>query len=250
MRKLIKKLPRGILPVCFIVMCVGLQACNFKSSYAPRYVYKYQKQQRANSQSSAQQKRSVARADVKDNKRSIWKQRNSHINKFVSRYSRRNSTAVKVSLQRAKRYLPYIRQELKKRRLPMELAYLPMLESSFDPKAKSPTGATGLWQFTKGTAGDYGLKVGWFRDDRLNWKKSTKAAVAYLDWLGKRYNYNWELALAAYNGGPGYISKQMKRQRSWNFWRLKLRRETSEYVPKFIAMLQVAKKRYPGLYQG
>ncbi|MBF0279372.1 MAG: lytic transglycosylase domain-containing protein [SAR324 cluster bacterium] len=138
---------------------------------------------------------------------------------------------------------------MKKYRLPLELAYLPMLESSFNPKAKSRTGALGMWQFTEATAKDYGLKVGWFSDDRLNWRKSTRAAVLYLSRLGKKFNYNWELALAAYNGGPGYIERSMKRQRTWSFWKLKLREEPKEYVPKFIAMLHVARQRHARLYQ-
>ena len=154
-----------------------------------------------------------------------------------------------MSLKRAQPYLPYIRKELKKRNLPPELAFLPMLESSFNPKAKSQTGALGMWQFTKGTARDYGLRVGWIRDERLNWQKSTRAALDYLDRLNKKFKNNWELALAAYNGGPGYIERSMKKQRTGNFWKLKLRKESHEYVPKFIAMLQVARKKYPHLYK-
>ena len=182
-------------------------------------------------------------------KQTVWTQKNARINKFLKIYGGKSNPTVMLSLKRAKPYLPYIHKELKKRNLPPELAFLPMLESAFDPRAKSHTGATGMWQFTRATAKDYGLRVGWFRDERLNWKKSTRAALTYLDWLRKKFNNDWELALAAYNGGPGYIERSMKKQGTGNYWKLKLRKETYEYVPKLIAMLQVARKKYPHLYK-
>ncbi len=183
---------------------------------------------------------------VKDNKQNTWSQFNKRIDKHYWKY--RSNQHVQISLKRAQQYLPYIHQVFRQYQLPPELAYLPILESSFRSSAVSRTGAKGLWQFKSGTARDMGLRGGWFRDDRLNWKKATIAAAKYLDRLGKRFNYNWELALAAYNGGPNYISKQMKRQRSWNFWDLKIRNEPSQYVPKFLAMLRVAKEKHPRLY--
>ncbi len=91
-------------------------------------------------------------------------------------------------------------------------------------------------------------RVGWFSDDRLNWRKSTHSAARYLNELGRRFNYDWRLALAGYNGGPNYLAKRMKKQRSRNFWQLKLRKETKEYVPKFLAMLKVGRERYPDLF--
>ncbi len=184
---------------------------------------------------------------IKDNKPQVWTQSNPRIRAYVKRYSK--SSHVRVCLERANDndYLPYIHRVFFKYRLPPDLALLPILESCFDTKADSGR-ARGMWQFTKATAQDYGLRVGWLSDDRLNWRKSTHSAAKYLSVLGKRFNYNWELALAGYNGGPNYLDKQMKKQRTWNFWELDLREETAEYVPKFIAMLQVARKYYPELY--
>ncbi|MCP4298751.1 MAG: lytic transglycosylase domain-containing protein, partial [Proteobacteria bacterium] len=124
----------------------------------------------------------------------------------------KKSNHVKQTLNRARPYLPYIHQVFRERNLPSELAYLPMLESSFNPQAVSRTGAKGMWQFKKATAIDNGLTIRWNIDDRLNWRKSTEAAANYLAKLGKRFNYNWELALAGYNGGPTYISKTIKQQ--------------------------------------
>ena len=142
--------------------------------------------------------------------------------------------------------MPTIAREFQRRRLPLELAYLPMLESLFGNRADSGN-AKGMWQFTPQTAKEMGLRVGFMVDERLNWRKATAAAASYLDRIGRKFNYNWALALAAYNGGPNYMEKEMRRQRSWNFWDLRLRKETAEYVPRFIAMLQVAKEKYPEL---
>ena len=178
----------------------------------------------------------------------VWEQSNPRINKFVQVYSR--NTHVKTCLNRAssKRYLNYIHRVFYKHKLPPELAHLPILESCFDTKAKSVTGARGMWQFTRSTGEEYGLSVGVFSDERLNWRKSTHSAARYLKKLGDIFNRNWELALAGYNGGPNYMKRQMKSQGTRNFWKLKLRKETREYVPKFIAMLKVARNKYPEMY--
>ena len=105
-----------------------------------------------------------------------------------------------------------------------------------------------MWQFTRSTGEEYGLNVGFLSDDRLNWRKSTHSAARYLKKLGDIFNKNWELALAGYNGGPNYMKRQMKSQGTRNFWKLKLRKETHEFVPKFLAMLTVARKKYPEMY--
>lgn len=183
---------------------------------------------------------------IKDNKRDTWTGNNLRIETFYRKYSK--STHVKRSLNRAQPYLGYIHRVFRHYHLPPELAYLPLLESSFNPRAVSRTGAKGLWQFKAGTARDMGLHVSRFSDERYNWKKSTIAAAKYLDLLGKRFNYNWELALAGYNGGPNYIASSMKNQRTWDFWRLKIRREPGTYVPRFLAMLKVAREKYPSMY--
>jgi soluble lytic murein transglycosylase-like protein len=185
---------------------------------------------------------------VKDNKQSTWKQHNLRIETFYRKYNK--SGYVKHSLKRGMPYLGYIHQVFRYYKLPPELAYLPLLESSFNTRAVSRTGAKGLWQFKAGTARDCGLRVNGLVDERLNWKKSTIAAAKYLDQLGKRFNYNWELALAGYNGGPNYISRNMKNQSTWDFWRLKLRSEPGNYVPRFLAMLKVAREKYPSMYYG
>ena len=180
-------------------------------------------------------------------KSGVWKQSNSRINKYVNVYTK--NTHIKTCLDHAtsSRYLYYIHRVFYEYKLPPELAHLPILESCFDSKADSGH-ARGMWQFTKATAKDYGLAVDWLSDDRLNWRKATRSAARYLKILGKRFDNNWELALAGYNGGPNYMAKQIKSQGTRDFWKLKLRKETHEYVPKFLAMLKVARSRYPKLY--
>ena len=177
----------------------------------------------------------------------VWEQSNPRINKFVQIYSR--NTHVKTCLNRAssKRYLNYIHRVFYNYKLPPELVYLPILESCFDTKADSGR-ARGMWQFTKSTGEEYGLSAGFLSDERLNWKKATHSAARYLKKLGDMFNSNWELALAGYNGGPNYMKRQMKSQGTRNFWKLKLRKETYEYVPKFLAMLKVARNKYPEMY--
>jgi len=184
---------------------------------------------------------------IHDNRPQVWTQSNARIRKFVRVYSRNHH--VRICLERAQDngYVPYIHRVFYKHRLPPELVYLPLLESCFDTKADSGH-ARGMWQFVQGTAREYGLRVGKSFDDRLNWRKSTHSAARYLKWLGERFNYNWELALAGYNGGPNYLARQMKQQGTWNYWELNLREETYKYVPKFLAMLEVARQRYPDLY--
>ena len=186
--------------------------------------------------------------NIKDSNPEMWSLNHPRIQEFVQRYSQ--TTTVETCLRRSREngYLKYIHRVFYQYRLPPELAHLPMLESCFDPKAKSSTGALGLWQFNDITGEHLNMQIGWLGDDRLDWKKSTHAAAKYLDELGKRFQYDWGLTLAAYNGGPNYLSKQMKQQNTNNFWQLELREETAEYVPKFIAMLQVARKKYRHLY--
>ncbi len=181
------------------------------------------------------------------NNNRVWKQSNSRIKKYVQVY--KNNKHIKTCLDRAtsSRYLYYIHRVFYKYKLPPELAHLPILESCFDTKADSGH-ARGMWQFTKATAKDYGLKVSWLSDDRLNWRKATHSAARYLKKLGEKFDNNWELALAGYNGGPNYMARQIKTQGTRNFWKLKLRKETHEYVPKFLAMLSVARSRFPELY--
>lgn len=146
-------------------------------------------------------------------------------------------------VDRASRYYYHIIHEVIKRDMPAELALLPIVESAYDPFAYSHGRASGPWQFIPGTGKRFGLKQTWWYDGRRDIVASTRAALDYLDILQKRYNGDWELALAAYNAGEGNVDKAVKRNKKAgkpiDFWSLKLPKETSAYVPKLLAVAKL-----------
>jgi len=145
---------------------------------------------------------------------------------------------VEMSLERRDSLWPTIGAIFQDEGVPPELASVALIESGFDPHARSPSGAVGVWQFMKGTARVYGLKVGWFEDQRKDVILSTIAAARHLKDLFRAYR-DWELALAAYNAGSAAVDRALNRSGSTSFWELSrrglLRSETRRYVPKFIA---------------
>jgi membrane-bound lytic murein transglycosylase D len=140
---------------------------------------------------------------------------------------------------RAKPYLYYIVGELEKRNMPLELAFLPVIESGYQPLANSSSNASGLWQFIPGTGKILGLEQNWWFDGRRDIVQSTDAALDYLQKLHTDFG-DWQLALAAYNGGEGTVGRAIKynleRGMPTDFWSLNLPPETSKYVPKFMAI--------------
>ncbi|WP_435963069.1 transglycosylase SLT domain-containing protein, partial [Immundisolibacter sp.] len=140
---------------------------------------------------------------------------------------------------RGSRYLYYILNEVERRGLPTELALLPVVESAFQTNAVSRSNAVGLWQFLAETGKDYGLHQTTWVDQRRDVIDSTRAALDYLTTLSQQFNGDWALALAAYNGGPGYISRMCETNRAngrgTGFLDLPLRGETRCYVPKLLA---------------
>lgn len=149
---------------------------------------------------------------------------------------RRGARKAELVTGRAVLYFPIIEPLLAKHGLPEQLKYLPVVESALKPHAVSPVGASGLWQFMPGTAADYGLKINDYIDERRDPHKSTEAAIHYLKRAYEKYG-DWALALAAYNGGSGRVSRAIKRGRSKNFWKIRryMPRETRNYVPAYIA---------------
>ena len=130
--------------------------------------------------------------------------------------------------------------------LPLDLAYVPLIESAFKPTALSTAKARGMWQFMRGTALEQGLKHDWYIDERADPEKATLAAAKYLKTLHKIFDGDWHLALASYNGGPGRVQRAVKRSGIDDFWDLTegskfLPRETREYVPMILAAIVIAK---------
>ena len=138
-------------------------------------------------------------------------------------------------------YFPMFEQEMSNQKIPLEMKYLAIIESALNPKARSRAGATGLWQFMYATGKSYGLEVNNYVDERSDPLRSTKAAAKYLNELYKIFG-DWDLTLAAYNSGPGNVTKAIRRSNGkTNYWNLRpyLPRETAGYVPAFLATLYI-----------
>ena len=138
-------------------------------------------------------------------------------------------------------YFPMFEQEMSTQKIPLEMKYLAIIESALNPKARSRAGATGLWQFMYATGKSYGLEVNNYVDERSDPVRSTKAAAKYLNELYKIFG-DWDLTLAAYNSGPGNVTKAIRRSNGkTNYWNLRpyLPRETAGYVPAFLATLYI-----------
>lgn len=157
-------------------------------------------------------------------------------------YSRNQGYFDRVS-HRARRYLPYVYEQVLESGIPMEMALLPVIESAYDPFAYSHGRASGMWQFIPGTGTYYGLKQDWWYDGRRDVLASTDAAITFLGDLGRQFNGDWELALAAYNAGAGTVrrAQRINRERGLptTFWHLGLPAETRAYVPKMVALARI-----------
>jgi membrane-bound lytic murein transglycosylase D len=143
-------------------------------------------------------------------------------------------------LTRSKKYQPLFREVLAKYGLPQDLIYLSLVESGYNPKAYSWARASGLWQFISSTGRLYGLNRDWWVDERRDPVKSTDAACRFLKDLYTQFG-DWELAMAAYNGGPGRIDRTIRSQGTVDFWKMRLKRQTMDYVPLIYAATIIAK---------
>ena len=152
----------------------------------------------------------------------------------------RNPSYLATVFNRAEPFIFYVTDELEKAGLPLELALLPIVESTYDPLAYSHSHAVGLWQFIPSTAKAFGLRRDRWYDGRRDVIYSTQAAVRYLQYLHKRFDNDWLLALAAYNSGEGNVRKSIRRNiklgKKADFWSIKLPRETRNYVPQLLAL--------------
>lgn len=147
------------------------------------------------------------------------------------------------TLARGSKYLYFITEEVERRKMPTEIALLPVIESAFVPKAKSHVGADGLWQFMPATGTDFGLEQTWWYDGRRDVYDATHAALDYLESLNKMFDGDWALALAGYNWGQGSVGRAVQRAKASGlpptYENLKMPNETRNYVPKLLAVRNI-----------
>lgn len=166
---------------------------------------------------------------------------NPALEKVINSYLKYRKKYYPALMAKAKYYFPMFEQYLDQYDVPLEMKYLAIVESALRPDARSRVGATGLWQFMYGTGVQFNLKVNSYVDERQDPVKSTVAACKYLSQLYKIFG-DWDLALAAYNSGPGNVSKAIKRSGGYkNYWNIRpfLPRETASYVPAFYATMYI-----------
>ncbi len=170
---------------------------------------------------------------------------NNQVKAMVRYYQKHKRVAVAQAFVRARRYLGMMRAVFREAGLPEELVNLAFVESDVNPRATSHANAAGIWQFIPATAERYGMRTNAWLDERRDPEKSTRAAAGYLKYLYGRFR-SWPLALAAYNAGEATVQDAIKRQRTRDYWRLRLPKETRRFVPSFMAMTLIARdpKRY------
>ncbi len=162
---------------------------------------------------------------------------NSYVENSINSYLGRNKKLISRMLCLAPEYFPMFEACLDKHDIPLEFKYLAIVESALNPRARSRSGARGLWQFMYTTGKQYNLNVTSYLDERQDPLKSTEAACQYFAKLYEMFG-DWNLVLAAYNGGPGYLTRLMTKTGLYDYWELRpyLRRETRGYVPAFVAV--------------
>ena len=176
---------------------------------------------------------------------------NPRVLQFVELFTGRMKGFLEEGLSNGARFLPMIQEVFRAEGLPLDLAYVPLVESAFKPSALSRAKARGIWQFMRGTGLENGLKHDWYIDERAEPEKSTRAAAKYLKTLRDMFDGDWHLALASYNGGPGRVQRAIDRSGRADFWTLSaspkyLPRETRDYVPLILASIIIA--RNPAQY--
>jgi membrane-bound lytic murein transglycosylase D len=191
--------------------------------------------------------REAVESDLKSTAHDIPIPPNPKVLAYVDLFQGRLREWFQAALSRSEPYVPMIQARLRAEGLPLDLAYLPIVESAFRTEALSRAKAKGFWQLMRTTAVEQGLKYDWYIDERSNPEKSTAAALKYLKLLNRMFDGDWHLALASYNGGPGTVQRAVKRKGGQkDFWPLAetrryLPRETREYVPMVLASMVIAR---------
>lgn len=179
----------------------------------------------------------VHRQDVQYDIPVVW---NSRVQRSLHYYLSRSNITIDVWRKRSNIYLPFMKRMFADSSLPQDLAYLPLIESGFNPRAYSRAHASGIWQFIRSTGKLYGLRTNYWFDERRDPVRSTAAAIRYLKKLYGDFGH-WYLALAAYNCGEGGLARTIEKCGTGDYWQLRLPQETMNYVPFYLAALTIAK---------
>ncbi|HSB68778.1 MAG TPA: LysM peptidoglycan-binding domain-containing protein [Candidatus Methylomirabilis sp.] len=166
---------------------------------------------------------------------------NDQVKTFINYFQTRKWDVITRAFERASRHLPIMRKIFREKELPEDLLNLAFIESAVNPRAVSRAKAAGIWQFIPSTGRVYGMRTSWWVDERRDPEKSTRGAAEYLRNLYRMFN-SWPLALAAYNAGEGAVQRAIDRQRTRDFWKLRLPKETQLFVPAFMAMTVISKE--------
>lgn len=169
---------------------------------------------------------------------------NRTVEQFIESFTNRKADLIGGHLERSTRYLPMIRRIFTEEGLPMDLAYLPLIESGYKRSARSRKRAVGLWQFVAYVGRHYGLTIDWYEDQRRDPEAATRAAARFFKDLYADMD-DWNLTLCAYNYGPGRVKRATRRAKSRDFWVISRKRliprETRGYVPAFMAAVRIAR---------
>jgi membrane-bound lytic murein transglycosylase D len=165
------------------------------------------------------------------------------IQQYINYYQSRGRSTMESGLRRSGQYMRLARKIFAEEGVPLDVTWLGQVESAWKPKAVSWAAASGLWQFIPSTGRMYGLRQNAYIDERNSYEQATRASARHLKDLAKRYNGNWELAMAAYNTGAGNIDRAISRAGTANFWMIYpyIAQETRNYVPNILAVILIAK---------
>ena len=185
-------------------------------------------------------------ADLAETAHDLPIENNARVQSFIELFQGNLHEFMQESLQRSAQYLPMVQDIFRSEGVPLDLAYLAIVESGYKNNALSRASARGMWQFMPATGREHGLEQNWFLDERSDPEKSTRAAAQYLKALNLTFDGDWNLAMASYNAGPGRLKSAVRRSKANDYWTITatskyLPRETRNYVPMIMAAVLIAK---------
>ena len=165
------------------------------------------------------------------------------VQQYINYYQGRGRTTMEAGLRRSGRFMKIAREAFRREGVPEDITWLGQVESAWGPQRVSWAGASGLWQFVRGTGAQYGMRQTAWVDERNGIEKPTAASARYLKDLAKRYNGDWLLAMAAYNTGALNVDRAISRAGEANYWKIYpyIAQETRNYVPNILAVILIAK---------